>query len=79
MVVTQRGHITLQALIAKVRGLLDPIKHPKTAEALETLESAVTSWADLIARFVFVLSLIFLNFLLAAISRPPQPYFSYII
>ena len=67
----------LQDLITRVRSLVEPNRHPKTAEALDQLQIAVKSWADQIARFV--LCLIFLNFLLAAISRPPQPYFSYIV
>ena len=66
---------TLLDLVRRVRSILKPNKHPKTAAALDQLENAVKSWADQIARFV--LCLIFLNFLLAAISRPPQHYFSY--
>ena len=67
----------LQDLIRRVRSLVEPNRHPKTADALDQLKIAMKSWADQIARFV--LCLIFLNFLLAAISRPPQPYFSYIV
>ena len=71
MVATPAQRIHIQDLIRRVRSLVERNQHPKTADALDELEIAVKSWADQIARFVLCLSLIFLNFLLAAINRPP--------
>ena len=71
MVATPAQRIHIQDLIRRVRSLVERNQHPKTADALDEFLIAVKSWADQIARFVLCLSLIFLNFLLAAINRPP--------